>query len=66
MWSVIDKDDKETVISVFAPNTPQEELTKMENLGYILIEMTLENSPGFLNGKYINGKFYPKEEMVRQ
>lgn len=66
MWSVIDKDDKETVIGAFGPDTPVEELIKTTKLGYVLIEMTLENSPAFMNGKYINGKFYPKEGMITQ
>jgi len=27
----------------------------------LLVEMTLENSPAYINGTYINNKFYPPE-----
>jgi hypothetical protein len=30
-------------------------------LDHTLIKMTLDNSPAYLNGAYINNKFYPPE-----
>lgn len=66
MWSVLDKEDNETVIAVMPPDAPQYELERMEKEGFTLIEMTLENSPGYIGGKYIEGKFYPKEGMEIQ
>jgi pentose-5-phosphate-3-epimerase len=65
MWSILSKEDNETVIGVLAPNTPLEEVENVIKKGFTLILMTIENSPGYINGKYIDGKFYPKEEMVR-
>lgn len=60
MWAVL---DQETVIMALLPDTPIKELQKIKNQGYILIQMTLDNSPAYMNGKYKDGKFYPKEEM---
>jgi hypothetical protein len=37
---------------------PDKEKFESDNL---LVEMTLENSPAYLNGAYINNKFYPPE-----
>ena len=55
--------DNETVIAVFPPTIDFNKMI-MEAKGRTLIEMTVENSPAYLNGKYINGKFYPPlEEM---
>jgi hypothetical protein len=63
MWAVLDKKDSETVIMALPPTVPVNELEKISNEGYVLIQMTLENTPAYMNGKYKNGKFYPKEEM---
>ena len=63
MWAVIDKEDKETVIMALPPTASVNELEKVTQDGYILVQMTLDNSPAYMNGKYKNGKFYPKEEM---
>jgi hypothetical protein len=55
--------DNETVIAVFPPTIDFNKMI-MEADGRTLIEMNVENSPAYLNGKYINGKFYPPlEEM---
>jgi len=37
---------------------PDKEKFELDNL---LVEMTLENSPAYLNGEYIDNKFYPPE-----
>lgn len=63
MWAVLDKEDNETVIMALPPITPVDVLEKAQSEGYILIQMTLENSPAYMNGKYKDGKFYPKEGM---
>lgn len=57
MHALLDTDNK-TVIGVFPPNTPYEEMIK-EAKGRTTIEMTLENSPAYVNGTYVDGKFYP-------
>jgi hypothetical protein len=60
MWAILDKDN--TVIGVFPPDVSEEERLK-ESDGRTLIEMTLENSPGWIGAKYINGKFVEKESI---
>jgi hypothetical protein len=57
MWALLGKDNK-TVIGVVAPDTLIEEIEKERN-GSILIKMTLENSPAYTGGEYLQGKFYP-------
>lgn len=54
MWAILDKDN--TVIGVFPPDVSEEKRLK-ESDGKTLIEMTLENSPGWIGAKYVNGKF---------
>jgi hypothetical protein len=62
MWAVIDKESK-IVVGIFPPNVSQDEMLK-EASGKILIQMTPDNSPGYINGTYENGKFYPPKELV--
>ena len=62
MWALL-KDDKETVLACFPPDTPYDKMLEEAN-GRIIIEMTINNSPAYINGKYINGKFYPPEELA--
>jgi len=57
MFALLDI-DKKTVIGYFAPNVPYEKIVE-EAGGKTLIPMTVENSPAYLNGTYIDGKFYP-------
>jgi hypothetical protein len=59
MWAMLDKDN-ETVLCVFPPDVDIKEMLSQSD-GYRLIKMTIENSPAYLNGKYKDGKFYPKE-----
>ena len=33
-------------------------------LDHILIKMTVENTPAYINGTYINNKFYPPKETI--
>lgn len=56
MWAVLDNDN-ETVYGVIPPTFLEEEAIKMAN-GKIIIKMTIDNSPAWIGGKYINGKFY--------
>jgi hypothetical protein len=51
------------VISVFPPDVPEDKMLE-EADGRTLIKMTVENSPGYLNGTYKNGKFYPPKELI--
>jgi hypothetical protein len=55
MWAMLDIDN-ETVIAVFPPDVPKEGMLKEAN-NRTLVKMTLENSPGWIGAKYINGKF---------
>lgn len=55
MWAMLDRDN-ETVIAAFPPDVSEEARLK-EADGRMLIEMTLENSPGWIGAKYVNGKF---------
>jgi hypothetical protein len=50
------------VIGIFPPDVSEDKMLK-EADGRTLIKMTIENSPGYLNGTYENGKFYPPKEL---
>ena len=57
--------DNKTVIACFTPDIDiNKEEIKKEIDGRTLIEMTLDNSPAYLNGIYEDGKFYPPKELV--
>lgn len=62
MWALLDYDN-ETVFACIPPdvNIESEEVKKDIN-GRTVIAMTLENSPAYIKGKYIDGKFYPPTE----
>ena len=57
MWAILAKDD-ETVETCYPPDTPLNVLEE-ETKGKIVIKMTAENSPAWLNGKWDGKKFYP-------
>jgi hypothetical protein len=65
MWALISNSDNETVLAAMSPETPQEELSRLIDDGFKLIPMTPENSPAYINGKYIDGKFYEQEGMKK-
>jgi hypothetical protein len=56
MWAYLDKLNK--VKAVIHPDCPIDLLDEYKETG-TLIEMTLENSPAWVEGYYQNGKFYP-------
>jgi hypothetical protein len=60
MWAMLDRDN-ETVIACFPPTIAMNDILK-EADGRQVIQMTLENSPAHINGKYKNGVFYSPEE----
>jgi hypothetical protein len=60
MWALLDNDGK--VLTAYPPDFNQEQMFK-EADGRRLIEMTVENSPAYLNGIYKDGKFYPPKEI---
>jgi hypothetical protein len=62
MWAVLDYDNK-TVIGVLPPDMPEQTRLDEAN-GRILIPMTLENSPAYVGGIYVNGKFYRTEGEI--
>ena len=62
MWAVLDYDNK-TVIGLVPPDKSLEDYIN-EIDGRTTIKMTIENSPGYLNGTYENGKFYPPKELI--
>lgn len=62
MWAVLDY-DKETVIGLYPPDVT-EEVRNQDANGRKQILMTLENSPAYVGGKYIDGKFYPPEGVT--
>jgi len=57
MWAILDYDNK-TVVDLVTPDKTLDE-AKIKANGRILIEMTVENSPAYIQGTYVNGKFYP-------
>ena len=60
MWALLDRDN-ETVLCCYPPTLPYDKIIAMAD-GRELILMTVENSPAYVGGKYLNGKFYPKDE----
>jgi hypothetical protein len=56
MWAMLRKNN-ESVLAVFPPTTPYEILEE-EREGKTLVLMHEKNSPAWLNGTYIKGKFY--------
>jgi hypothetical protein len=62
MWAILDRDEK-TVIGVIPPDADFEKALK-EVDGRTLIEMTIDNSPAYVKGEYIDGKFYPPKEIM--
>lgn len=52
-----------TVIAVFPPDIPEDKMLEEAN-GRTLIKVTPENSPGYIQGEYIDGKFYPPKELT--
>jgi hypothetical protein len=62
MYAMLDYNSNK-VIAVFPPDVPQDKIIK-EADGRTLIQMTPDNSPGYLNGTYENGKFYPPKELI--
>lgn len=63
MWALLGEDN-ETVIGCYTPDVPYEIVEKeCKEAGLKVIQMTLENSPAYVGGKYIDGKFYPPGEQ---
>ena len=60
MWAMLDTDNKR-VLAVFPPSISYDDLNN-ERDGKTLILMHENNSPGYLNGTYVKGKFYKPEE----
>jgi hypothetical protein len=60
MWALLDRDN-ETVIGCIPPTVTFDKALSIAN-GRTMIPMTVENSPAYMNGKYINGKFHEKKE----
>jgi hypothetical protein len=56
MWAVIENG---YVVNYIVGIPYEEALIKAEKSQ--LVEMTLENSPAYIGGKYLDGKFFPKE-----
>jgi len=55
MWATVDKQTQQ-VVGMVQPTATQEEINEAYKL-FDLIEMTVDNSPAYLNGYYINGRF---------
>jgi hypothetical protein len=58
MWALIDENNK--VLACLPPTVTAEEYQDAAKLGR-LVEMTLENSPAYINGFYDGKKFYKNE-----
>jgi hypothetical protein len=61
MWACLDNYNKVTM--VIHPDCPPDTLNNYAQT-YTLIEMTVENSPAWVNGYYKDGKFYPPKGMT--
>jgi hypothetical protein len=60
MWAILDYDNK-TIVGVYPPDISYETALE-DSAGRTLIKMTIENSPAYLGGTYVDGKFYPMKE----
>lgn len=60
MWALLDRDN-ETVVACYPPTLEHNKMLAMAD-GRQLVLMTAENSPAYIGGKYLDGKFYPKME----
>jgi hypothetical protein len=56
MWALLDRDN-ETVLACIPPSVTFDKMLSTAD-GRTTILMTFENSPAYVGGKYINGKFY--------
>jgi hypothetical protein len=61
MYALLDFDNK-TVIACFTPDIPYDKVLEEAN-NRILVKMTPENSPAYIKGTYVDGKFYPPKEI---
>ena len=55
MWAIIDRSSKQ-VLSILEPMATQEEIDKVLEKDDLVL-MTLDNSPAYIYGYYIDGKF---------
>lgn len=62
MWALVDI-ETDKVLTVYPPDFDKDKMNK-EAEGRLLVEVTLKNSPGWVNGTYKNGKFYPPKELI--
>ena len=62
MYALLDTDNT-TVIACFPPDISYDKIVEEAN-GRMLIKMTLENSPAYIKGTYVDGKFYPPKELI--
>jgi len=62
MYAMLDTDNL-TVIACFPPDVEHDKMIEEAN-GRTLIKMTTENSPAYIKGTYVDGKFYPPKELV--
>lgn len=62
MWALLDYNSNK-VVGLFAPDVSEDVMLQEAN-GRTLIQMTIENSPGYINGTYENGKFYPPKGVT--
>jgi hypothetical protein len=62
MYAILDYNSN-VVIGVFTPDITKDKMFEEAN-GRTLIEMTPDNSPGYVGGTYENGKFYPPKELA--
>ncbi len=57
MFAIIEKETNNVVFSAFA-NSESDFYTDKDAADYYVIEMTEENSPAHVPGKYLDGKFH--------
>jgi len=61
MWAVVE--NKTNVVLACVAGVPYEQaIEDTKNYDGFLVAMTLENSPAYVNGEYIDGKFYPPND----
>ena len=63
MWAIINKKTNQ-VVDILEPTAMQDEIEK-KSKKYNLVAMTIENSPAYLYGYYVNNKFTKPIENLK-
>jgi hypothetical protein len=64
MWALIDN-STDIVLGCFVGIAYEEAALEASKSGAYLVEMTIDNTPAYISGKYVDGKFLTQEEAMQ-